>query len=75
MVRYIQLNWTEVTVSVSRKLTQSLLCTPSHPCCTRLLSHRTASVRYLFPTVLPFKSLPIQLLLPITNGSEQTSTD
>jgi len=45
------------------KLTQSLLCNPSHHSRMRLLSHWIASVRYLLPTVSPFKSLPIQPLL------------
>jgi hypothetical protein len=65
-------SWT--AVSFSRKMTQSLLCTPSHHSRMQLLLHCNASIHYLLPTISPFKSLPVQFLLPITNGSEHTLT-
>jgi hypothetical protein len=51
------------------KITQSLVLPHSHRSHMRLLSHWTASVRYLLLTVSSFKSLPVQPLLLIINGS------
>ena len=68
MARYIQLN----NQIMSSKLTQSLLCTPSHHTHKRLFSQCPARVRYQLPTASPFEISP---LLPITNGPQYTVTD
>jgi len=64
MERYIQLN----NYIISRKLTQSLLCTPTYTTLVRdCLPYWTASVRYQLPTVSPFKSLPSYLSPGVLN--------
>ena len=45
----------------SRKITQTLLCTPSHHSHMRLLLRCIASVHYLLPTISLFKSVPSYL--------------
>ena len=64
MERYIQLN----NQIISKKLTQSLLCTPTYTTLVRdWLPYSTASFRYQLPTVSPFKSLPSYLSPMILN--------
>ena len=64
MESYIQLK----NYFISRKLTQSLLCTPTYTTLVRdWLPHWTASVRYQLPTVLVFKSLPSYLSPTVLN--------
>ena len=61
---------------ISRKITQSLLCTPTYTTLIRDCFHTGLLASVI--SSQPFRRLnlsPIQLLLPTTNGSEYTLTD
>ena len=64
MKRYIQSN----NQTISRKLTQSLICTLTYTTLVRdSLPHCTATVRCQLLTVPPFKSLPSYLSPTVLN--------